>query len=198
MGAPPASKWLDDYFRWLNHPYYLALFSAAEVYGSHPQAIQIVQVMTDTMRRDIHVGRQRIRFHSKAGVQKTPKQQMPNAPASLNVSTPEATALDLIRYSTRMGGFSRAEETILPLLTRFTASGIRMALEAENEVTIGQRLGYILESAGRNSLSSVVEKWLPRYLLWIPLDPSGKADRKVYDSVPRWHLIKNTITASSL
>src|SRR5437899_342602 len=25
MGAPPAAWWLDDYFKWLGRPYYLAL-----------------------------------------------------------------------------------------------------------------------------------------------------------------------------
>ena len=29
MGAPPPAWWLDDYFRWLEHPYYLALQSAS-------------------------------------------------------------------------------------------------------------------------------------------------------------------------
>jgi hypothetical protein len=198
MGAPPAAEWLDDYFRWLKHPYYLALFSATEVYGSHPQAIQIVQVMTDAMRRDINVGRQRIRFYLKAGIRKTPKQQMPNAPAPLQVSSPEATVLDLIRYATRMGGFSRAEETIVPMLPRLKASGLRAALEAENEAALGQRLGYLLDSAGKKSLASVVEKWLPRRLLWTPLDPSAKADRKHDDTILKWRLVKNTALTAAL
>ena len=29
VGAPPVTWWLDDYFKWLGHPYYLALQSAA-------------------------------------------------------------------------------------------------------------------------------------------------------------------------
>jgi len=28
-GSPPVEWWLDDYFRWLGHSYYLALLSAA-------------------------------------------------------------------------------------------------------------------------------------------------------------------------
>jgi len=27
MGSPPVAWWLDDYFSWLGHPYYLALFN---------------------------------------------------------------------------------------------------------------------------------------------------------------------------
>ncbi len=50
MGAPPVTWWLDDYFSWLGHPYYLALQSAAGIYGSNPQALQVTQVMTDGLR----------------------------------------------------------------------------------------------------------------------------------------------------
>ena len=53
----PANWWLNDYFKWLGHPCYLALQSAAETYGSAPQALQVTQVMTDTSRREIVLGR---------------------------------------------------------------------------------------------------------------------------------------------
>src|SRR5476651_208450 len=56
-GGPPVEWWLDDYFAWLKHPYYLALQSAASTYGSNPQALQVTQVMTDGSRREIEVGR---------------------------------------------------------------------------------------------------------------------------------------------
>src|SRR4051794_12032494 len=36
IGTPPLSWWIDDYFKWLRHPYYLALQSAAATYGSTP------------------------------------------------------------------------------------------------------------------------------------------------------------------
>ena len=87
MGAPPVEWWLDAYFRWLGHPYYLALQSAAEIYNSAPQAILVKQVMTDTPRREISVGRLRIRFFVKRLIERTPMQQPPNAYAPLRVST---------------------------------------------------------------------------------------------------------------
>jgi hypothetical protein len=63
MGAPPVAWWLDDYFNWLGHPYYLALQSAAGTYGSTPQALQVTQVMTDSPRRQICVWGQAGRPH---------------------------------------------------------------------------------------------------------------------------------------
>jgi hypothetical protein len=107
VGAPPANWWLNDYFKWLGHPCYLALQSAAETYGSAPQALQVTQVMTDTSRREIVLGRLCVRFFLKTAIQQTPTQQMANAYAPLQVSTPAATVIDLLRYASRIGGMVR-------------------------------------------------------------------------------------------
>ncbi len=37
FGSPPVEWWLDDYMRWLQRPYYLALLSAATTFGSSQQ-----------------------------------------------------------------------------------------------------------------------------------------------------------------
>jgi hypothetical protein len=190
IGAPPANWWLNDYFKWLGHPYYLALQSAAEAYGSEPQALQVTQVMTDASRREIIVGRLCIRFFLKNTIQQTPTQQLANAYAPLLVSTPEATAVDLVRYASRIGGIERAAETIVPLVPLMKAPGLKQALDAENEPALGQRLGYILESAGHAKLARIVEDWLPAHPLWTPLVPA-QVDRETTPTVPRWHLIKN-------
>src|SRR5438876_2791970 len=114
IGAPPVAWWIDDYFKWLGHPYYLALQSAAATYDSTPQAIQVAQVITDRPRRQITVGRLRVRFFIKRRIERTPTQPLANAYAPLQVSTPEATAFDLIRYASRIGGMGRARETLVP------------------------------------------------------------------------------------
>src|ERR1017187_10320079 len=116
VGAPPVAWWLHDYFQWLGEPYYLALQSAASSLGSNPQALQVTQVMTKISRRAVEVGRIRIQFFVKRTVEQIPTQPLANAFAPLQVSTPEATAFDLIRYAARIGGIGRAAETIAPLL----------------------------------------------------------------------------------
>ena len=72
MGAPPVTWWLDDYFKWLGHPYYLALQSAAGTYGSNSQAIQVTQVMTDSPRREITASRIQKKFFVKGEIERTP------------------------------------------------------------------------------------------------------------------------------
>src|ERR1051326_8735601 len=141
MGAPPAIWWLEDYFNWLGRPYYLALQSAASSFGSNPQALQVTQVMTDRPGRILKVGRVQVRFFVKRRITQTFTQQLAQAVAPLRISTPEATAFDLIRYATSIGGIERAAETIQPLLPRLRPRELKSVLEAENEIATTQRLG---------------------------------------------------------
>jgi hypothetical protein len=190
MGAPPVAWWLDDYFSWLGHPYYLALQSAAGIHGSNPQALQVTQVMTDSPRREIGVGRLRVRFFVKRKIKQTPTQPLANAYAPAQVSTPEATAFDLVRYASRIGGLGRAVETITPLLPLMRPPALKHMLKVENEPATAQRLGYIIETLGKQKLAQVIHDWLPANLALVPL-ASAKAGR-TSPVVDRWRLLNNS------
>ena len=191
MGAPPATWWLQDYFEWLGRPYYLPLQSAASSQGSNPQAVQVTQVMTDRPCRALKVGRIQVRFFVKRAIERTPTQQMERASAPLHISTAEATAFDLIRYATSIGGIGRAAETIAPLLPRMRVRELKRVLAAENEPTTAQRLGFIIEAAGAKKLAQVVHDWLPDKLATIRLSPS-KDERKKIPFIERWQLLNNS------
>ncbi len=191
MGAPPASWWLQDYFDWLGRPYYLALQAAASSFGSNPQALQVTQVMTDRPCRAIKVGRIQVRFFVKRGIKRTPTQQPAGAVAPLWVSTPEATAYDLIRYATSIGGIERAAETIRPLLPSLRARELKRVLDAENETAVAQRLGFVMEALGNKSLAKAVHDWLPDKLTPVTLSPA----KDKHDAIPlveRWQVINNS------
>ena len=160
-GAPPMDSWLGDYFRLREQPYYLGLLSAAAMHGSSQQAVQVTQVMTLLPVRPMQVGRLRIEFHVKASLERTPLTELGGLAAPLAVSSPEATALDLVAFNQSIGGTERAAEVILGLLPTMSAAGLRQALVAESKVTVKQRLGYIFEILGATKLASVVEASLP-------------------------------------
>lgn len=190
IGAPPVAWWLDDYFKWLGHPYYLALQSAAATYGATPQALQVTHVMTDVPRRPVTVGRLQVRFFVKGGVERTPTQPLANAYAPLEVSTPEATAFDLIRYASRIGGTGRAIETLVPLLPLLRRAEMKRVLDAENETSTAQRLGYIIERSGKTTLAGVIYDWLPSQLPLIPL-VSTKMKARSGPLIEKWRLLNN-------
>jgi len=202
MGAPPPNWWLHDYFEWLGRPYYLALQSAASAFGSNPQALQVTQVMTDRPCRAIEVGKIHVRFFVKRGIAQTPTRQLDGAVAPLCVSMPEATAYDLIRYATSIGGIERAAETIRPLLPLLRARELKRVLEAQagNEYPVAQRLGFVLEASGGGgrALAKTVRDWLGAAtdkLSPILLAPGrGKLGRG-RDGIPlvaRWQVFNNS------
>ncbi len=191
MGAPPATWWLQDYFDWLGQSYYLALQSAASAFGSNPQALQVTQVMTDKPFRPIKVGRTQLRFFVKRGIERTPTQQPEGAVAQLLISTPEATAYDLIRYATSIGGIERAAETIRPLLPLLRARELKRVLDVENEAAVAQRLGFVIETCSNKPLAKVVRDWLPDELTPVTLVPA-KGERDNLPLVKRWQVLSNS------
>jgi hypothetical protein len=191
MGAPPPIWWLQDYFNWLGRPYYLALQSAASAFGSNPQALQVTQVMTDRPRRAIKVGRVQVRFFVKRHINQTPTQQLPQAPAPLYISTPEATAFDLVQYAARIGGIDRAAETIVPLLPKLRVRELKLVLNAENAPSIAQRLGFVFEAKGAKKLADAVYNWLPNKLIAVPLS-SIKRERRNFPVIERWQVLNNS------
>jgi hypothetical protein len=165
--------------------------SAANSFGSNPQALQVTQMMTDRPCRPIKVGRIEVRFFVKRGIRRTPTQQLAQATAPLWISTPEATAFDLIRYATRIGGIERAAETIAALLPALHARQLRRVLDAEYEPTIAQRLGFIIEAGGGKALADAVRAWLPHKLATVPLS-TIKGEQRHFPVIERWQVLNNS------
>src|SRR3546814_16591422 len=69
------------------------------------------------------------------------------------VSTPEATALDLVRYMKQSGGISRVVQIIADLAPQMKVPAFKGALEAQPEITVIQRAGFILDALGRPPLA---------------------------------------------
>ena len=193
IGAPPAAWWLDAYFRWLGHPYYLALLSAAAEYGAAPQAVQVVQVITDKPRRPLRLGRIRVEFRVKRGIAVTPVQPLAIAHAPLLVSTRAATVLDLVRYGSSLGGMEKVTETLAPLLRGLRRAELATALKVEREVATIQRFGLILEILGYSALADLVHAFLPDKLNKISLDTALGRDASMAGEIGRrWATVANT------
>ena len=191
FGAPPPVWWLHEYFDWLDRPYYLALQSAASLFDSNPQALQVTQVITDKPSRDISLGRVQVRFFVKVGIRRTPTQQPAGAVAPLCVSTPEATVLDLVRYAASIGGIERAAETIVPLLNMLRPQELKRALEAENEIAVAQRLGFVLDAIGAKKLAQIVQTWLPEKLRPVGLSQIQETHGR-FPLVERWQVLNTS------
>ena len=137
------------------------------------------------------MGRIQVRFFVKRGIGRTPTQQLAQASAPLCISTPEATAFDLIRYAASIGGIERAAETIAPLLPSLRARELKRVLAAEDEPASAQRLGFVVEAGGAKKLAKVIYDWLPDKLVTVPLSPL-KGERKNIPVIERWQVLNNS------
>lgn len=169
-GAPPVLWWLEAYMQLRRQPYYVGLQSAAELHGSSQQAVQVVQVLTNKVTRPMLLGRLRVEFYVKKGVELTPTVLPAGMHAPVAVSTPEATAVDLIEYSHRIGGVARAADVIAGMAPVLTVAGLRRALARDPRHLAHQRLGYILQTLGlKEPLVTEVARHLQKLSRPVPL-----------------------------
>ncbi len=162
-GAPPVAYWLADYCRLRQKPYYVGLLSAAALHGSAQQAVQLTQVLTTTPTRPLNAGSVRIEFHVKERLADTPLTSIKGLAAPLAVSSPEATALDLLAFQHCVGGVARATDVVAGLLPVMTAEGWRRALPF-SPVVVRQRMGYVLDTLGAHRFANLVQASLPSKL----------------------------------
>lgn len=189
LGGPPVAWWLDAFMMHLGHAgYYVGLLTAAEWHGSAHYAVQETHVIVPTQVRPIRVGRERIRFVTKADAAMTPVLQKSSEGGSVRVSTPEATAIDLVRYATIAGGPSRIA-TILSEMP-LSARELHNALEIASDVTAAQRLGYLLDITDQREAAQAVVRYLATHDHRIrPLVPG--APMRDADVAEPWDVVVN-------
>lgn len=190
-GSPPASWFVDDLMRFLAQAYYVGLLSAAAIHGAAHQAPQELQVLTTTPIRPISVGRVRLRFVVKAALQETPVMSVQTDTGSMRVSTPEATALDLVRHVRVAGGLSNVATVLAELADRLEPRLLDAAIAGEAENACLQRLGYLLDRVGHPQLARPIARRISRTQpRWVRLDPGKRAAEGV--KAEAWRVVVNS------
>ncbi|MFH1263148.1 MAG: type IV toxin-antitoxin system AbiEi family antitoxin [Pseudomonadota bacterium] len=190
-GSPPITWFVDDLMRYLGQPYYVALLSAAAHHGAGHQQPMVFKVMTDRPIKPSKKGRMRIEFHGSGQIRKIPCVEVQTETGKMSISTPEATAFDLVRYAAVSGGIGHVATVLSELGEVIDAQrlGKLCSLYALPEV---QRLGFILERIGRKNLSDVLGKWFSRQRKReTPLVVEKSRGRAKADS--RWKVVPNEI-----
>lgn len=151
-GAPPPPWFIDDLMRFLAQPYYVGLLSAAALHGASHQQPMVFQLVTDRPTRSALVGRARIEFHMNRGVTDAPVADTRTETGSMRVSTPEATAFDLVKFHAVCGGWSNVATVLAELAEGLDAEAL-YALASANRTPDIQRLGFLLDQANRPRLA---------------------------------------------
>ncbi len=190
-GAPPVPWFIHDLMAHIGQPYYVGLLTAAAYLGAAHQAAQVCQVFTDRPTRGAVAGRHRIQFLSKASIEGTPIMQVKTPTGSMRVSTAEVTALDLVRYHKAAGYLGHVATVLDELAEHLDGEALlRIAVECEIEMSVIQRLGYLLERvkapAVAAELSRLVAEAQPQPVR-LRSDLAGKG----HPVDPRWAVVVN-------
>jgi predicted transcriptional regulator of viral defense system len=125
----------------LRIPYYAGLLTAAQYHGAAHQRPQQFQVFLAKRRLSIDCGKVRVAFRVRKRLVEVPVQTVNTPRGALRISTPEATAIDLVGYQQHVGGLN-AVATVLSELAE------------QIDLPWAQRLGYLLERVGAGDTSA--------------------------------------------
>jgi hypothetical protein len=172
----------------LQEPYYVGFASAADAHGASPYAMMVTQVVVGKPRRPLTVGRHALQFIVRKDPSAVPTQWHESASGRFLVSTPEATALELVSRQDLMGGAGRVLETLRGLAPALTVDGLYRAFEAIGGIPSIQRLGALLQLVEQGSMPvEVIADWLrsekrPKQQ-WrqVPLTPAPPANDDYLD-----------------
>jgi len=187
-GSPPASWFIDDLMSHLGQPYYVALLSAAAIHGAAHQQPMVFQVMTNAPTRGVRVGKVAIKFSASSKVEEMPVTEKQTETGTMRVSTPEATAFDLVHYRASGGHLSNVATVLRELAEQMDAHALIGVAELVGPPDV-QRLGYVLDAVGEHELADPLARWVktrkPRTVLLSPGEPRrGEIDG-------RWRVREN-------
>ena len=160
VGVIPADWFIVELMRHLGRPFYVGTLSAAEYHGASHQRSQNYQVVTDRPVRPIACRGMGIRFFVKRDVSKPPVQQIKGVTGYIPVSTPEATAFDLLRYSRQLGGLDHVLTVLQELGEVIDPDRLVAAAKADGKVAYAQRLGWLLERTDFAAKSGKLAQWV--------------------------------------
>jgi len=187
-GGPPPPWFIDNLMKAMERPYYVGLLSAAGIHGASHQQPQEFQIITDRPVRPLQVGRSRIRFFTNKHTAATAVQSVKTPTGAMRVSTPEATAIDLVRFARAAGQIDNVASVLAELLPLLNPKRLLSAVRTVGDVPNAQRLGYLLERVRGRPQAKVMRDWLERQSPRIvPLRPGRAAAGATEDR--RWHVL---------
>jgi hypothetical protein len=173
----------------LHEPYYVALLSAAEVHGAGHLPEEVVQVMARRNRKAISCGKSRVQFVGRKDLDQTPLVECNLSRGALRVSSPEATALELVGYADQCGGLGHVAAIISELGAVLSSEDLA-AVASLGPIAWAQRLGYLLDITDNrqlgNALAPVVRDLANDFAPLVRARRKGGATR-----LPRWKLVVN-------
>ena len=178
-GAPPPFWYIDSLMHHEDHPYYVGLLKAAELYGASHQAVMEFQVVTDKRIPRIRIGRSIIAFYYRKDIKALVNAVVEHKTDTgyMKVSSVELTALDLVRYPHAGGGLDNVVTVLSDLSEQIQPRKLAKTSSAF-EVSTVQRLGHLLDRFAKHNLTRPLFDTVSKdsALPWVELEPALVSD----------------------
>ncbi len=191
-GILPPQMFIDDLMRFLEREYYVGLLSAATYFGaSHQQAQEFFAFIQKPSLRNKNKRGIKINFMIKNNWPKVGIEKKKSETGFFYVSSAELTAIDLIKYQSKIGGINRAIAIIYELAEAIKPTKLKFVIESNNfGIATLQRFGYILEKLNLSRLSNIVSKHIENKKIFnVPL--KSDAPKNGFPINKKWHIIEN-------
>jgi predicted transcriptional regulator of viral defense system len=188
LGCLPADQFIPALMKKKGLPYYAGLLTAAQYHGAAHQRPQEFQVVLELSRRPIVCGAVRVAFIRRARAAMVPVQGINTPRGALLVSTPEATALDLVGYESRVGGLGQVTTVLSDLAERIDAQKLADAAHTA-PLPWAQRLGYLLEQVGAAERTAPLKAYVQEHATqWTALTPAAPRTQAARNSDWKLHV----------
>lgn len=190
-GVLPVDWFISDLMAYLEQPYYVGLLTAADYHGASHQKPQVFHVVTNKPVRAVTCKRVKIKFFVKKNISSSPVERRNTQTGYLNISTPEATSIDLLRYLYSSGGLSNVLTVLQELSEKINPDTLVEAAEIDGCMAYIQRLGWLIERTEYANKASKLKKWVENINPpFVPLD--SKLPIKQSEKNQHWRLWINT------
>lgn len=158
LGCLPPDFFIHDLMQYLKLDYHVALLSAALYHGAAHQQPQIFQVIIPKVHKDIQCGRVHIKFIRNQFLKDNPRQELKTRTGIMQISTPEATAKDLLTFISQSGGLGQIATVIHELAETLNGDKLMLLAKHSKQKQWIQRLGYMLDNLGHITLAKSLYK----------------------------------------
>ena len=189
-GCLPPEQFIAYLMEHVGEDYYVGLLSAAEYHGAAHQRPQVFQVVVSKSRRPILCGKTRVDFIVRKNAAQIPTEKINTPAGELKISSPEATAPDLVGYVHHCAGLDNVATVLAELAEKIDAGKLRKLAEL-SPIAWVQRLGYLLELVDAKDQAQGIARYVTeKRPVRTPLAPSLKSIGAKTSS--RWRVFVNT------
>jgi len=196
LGCLPADQFIPALMKRLNISYYAGLLSAAQYHGAAHHRPQEFQAFLAKSRRPIQCGAVRVAFMARKRITEVPVQSFNTPRGTILVSSPEATAVDLVGYQHNAGGLDQVATVLSELAERIDPDKLAVVAGLA-PIPWAQRLGYLLEHVGIDHKTAPLKAYVrKRARQSVPLLPTAPHEPSQRDK--DWKLYVNADVEAEL